>query len=284
MSQRDDIGTGSRNVIQEILLLLLLVFSFIVIAFGGHLASISWGIDQAIFLPSYFFYFWLILSVAMIVWLIIRPPARPIITRYFEFLWNDKKTWRWFIPILLALVVFIIFRYQAHLYGNGYLRISNFAQRAKPVFRWYEYGGTVIPYLFYKIILIFGVAKESAAQWAYQILSFFSGLTFVFVVIKIAELLTADSTKRLLILLLTLFTGFPLFFFGLVETYPLLITLGAAFAYLIIKVLKERESKYLYYLWGILILGLLVDLRFVTAIPAAVYLSVSVLSEKMGGI
>jgi len=283
MVQENNFNTEPFGRTLNIVLFSILTISLIIIAFGGEFIAISWGIDQAAFLPGYLYCSWLILSVAIIFWLLIRSPEKSIVTHYCDYLWNDKKTLTRLAFLLFILAIFIIFKYQAHLYGNGYIRISNFAQRAKPVFRWYEYGGAIIPYMLYKVIALLGLAKESAAELGYQIVSFFSGVSFLYIVLKIAELITADRTKRLLILLLALFSGFSFFFFGMVEVYPILIPLGAFFVYLVVKSLKERKSRYLYYLWGIIIVGLVINLQFLTAIPAAIYVTILHLQKKWEG-
>lgn len=282
MDQEDNVNAEAHRGALNVTLFFLLAISLIIVAFGGKFIAVNWGIDQAASLPTYLYLFWLILSVAVMLWLLIRPPEKSIITSYSDLLWNDRKNLARLIFLLFFLAIFVIFRYQAHLYGNGYIRISNFAQRAKPVFRWYECGGTIIPYLFYKVIPLLGFGKETAAEWGYRIVSFFSGVSFLLILFKIAELITADRTKRILILLLVLFSGFSLFFFGMIDVYPILVPLGALFVYIMIKLLKERNSIYLYYLWGLVILSLVINLQFLTAIPAAIYATISHLQKKWG--
>ena len=254
--------------------LAVLILTLALAIFGGQLVTINWGINQAEFLPAYLFYIWIILTVVVIAWLLIRRRSQPGMEKFVNSFWEDHILRSRLIFILGVLIIFVIFRYQAHLYGNGYIRISNFAQRTKPIFRWFEYGGTIIPYLFYKIMALTGIAKVSAASWGYSIVSFLSGVLFLLINFKIAEIVTPDNRNRALVVGLAIFSGMSFYFFGLVEVYPISIALGALFVYFLIKSMAGHKVSSLYFLWGTVIIGAVINVEFLTTVPAAIYVTI----------
>ncbi|MCX6830098.1 MAG: hypothetical protein NT002_12600, partial [candidate division Zixibacteria bacterium] len=158
---------ASIRTSRSLLLLSLLILSLVVPIFGEKIIRVNWGVNQLAYLPSGLHYLWILLAAALIGLIISSSGRQYLSDLLIKYLWGDKKRWgRIIIPVALVLL-FLVFRFQAHLYGNGYIRVGNLAQKTKPIFRWFEYGSTLIPYLLYYIIQLVGVVKESAAFWSY---------------------------------------------------------------------------------------------------------------------
>ena len=271
---------ASIRTSRSLLLPLLLILCFAAPIFGEKIFRVNWGVNQLAYLPIGLHYLWILLAAALIGLIMARPGRQYLGDLLIKYLWGGKKRWgRIIIPSALVLL-FLAFRFEAHLYGNGYMRVGNLAQKTKPIFRWFEYGSTLIPYFFYYIIQLVGVVKESAAFWSYQIISMLSGVPFWVLTLRISEHITADNKQRLIFLGMILFSGLSLFFFGMVENAPLLLPASALFVLLLLKSHQAPAAKNLFYLWGVLCLGVFLDVTFLAAFPAAIYATVHFVLKK----
>jgi tetratricopeptide (TPR) repeat protein len=256
-----------------IIFLILLIVSFTILAFGDKLTTNNWGLGQTALLPSTYFIGWLILAAVAIVLAIPVYPKSDFYDVIGEFLWGKYKIIGRLAGLAAALTLFILYRFDAHLLGDGYIRISNFAQTSQPIFKWYEYGSTVVPYFFYYTLLSFGVEKVPAAEWGYQITSFLAGIVFIYVVIEIAFVLFKDDYRRIIFSGLILFSGLSLFFFGMVENTPILIPILGLFLLSALKLNETGKRLYLLITWGVVLIGIFFHIYFLIAIPAALYLT-----------
>ncbi len=283
MEEKDtpEINSSSKATL---IFFMLVTLSFLIIAFAGHLITINWGINPAQLLPTSFFYLWLAIAIGVILLVYLKAESIGLYEKFTPYIWGNKRLIGRTFLIIALLGIFVIFRFEAHLLGNGYIRISNFAQRSKPVFRWFEFGGTFIPYILYQILNAVGIAKETAAEWGYQIVSFISGIAFAAILLSIAEIISKEIRKRFHFVLLILVTGLSLSFFGAVEVYSLLLPLAALFVLYLIKLFKEKSHKYLLILWIITVAGLFINLQFITAIPAALYATICYRRRFKGGL
>ncbi len=260
------------------------LLSCLILLLGSKLTEINWSLNSLSFFSNSLYVFWLILIVLSMVLLFINIKRHFIADFLNDYLWGGKKLWGQILFVVFALAIFYIFRFEAHLYGDGYIRVANFAQKAKPIFRWYEYGSTLLPYLFFQIISIFGVAKVTAGILAYQVMSILSGGIFVYFIIKISDLLYDDHHDKITSLFLILFSGAILMFFGMVENYPILMVLAAAFYYQIILFNRSNDIRKLIYLWLIAIIGIVFHFQSVTLIPVILYLTVKyIFHGRKGG-
>jgi tetratricopeptide (TPR) repeat protein len=264
-----EILASSTNIIVVILVFL----TFLLPVLGPGLILVDWGFNQIDYLPSALYYLWLLLALAAIIHLFMTPKAHFISDSLSPYLWGDKKAIGRTVLIVLALLLFILLRFDAHLYGNGYIRAGNFAQKTRPIFLWHEFGGTLIPYVLYQLIQSLGVAKVAASLWAYRIVSILSGGAFLYFLFMIAENIGNDDRKSLAFFLLIFFSGLTVFFFGMVENVPILLPAIAALIYLIIKLNQERKLKFALYVWIVSIAGVILDLQFITVLPTVLYLS-----------
>lgn len=249
----------------------LLLLTVILIAGGGKFLNVNWGIDQIGLFPTYIQIIWfalLLLSLAGTTsgWSGLGP-----MERLNRLLWEEKNAKvRWGLFGILALL-FIVFRFEAHLYGDAYIKISNLSQKAVPIFRWYEYGGNLLPYLLYLPLKASGVKPEIAAVWGFQTVSIFSGLIFLFTGHKIAEKISSDNNGKTLFYCLILFSGLTLFSFGMAEVYAPLLPLAALFILQAFRYYETRNTKNLLLLFLIAVIGLFFNLLFLAVLPSAIF-------------
>jgi len=275
-SKNSDKLLSSQNVV----VLLLVLCSYIILFWGHTFTEINWGLDQIKYLPGSLFIIWIVVSIISIVLLLVNIRKHFISDLLADFLWGNKKLWGRWLFVFFGMALFFCFRFEAHLYGESYIRIANLAQKSHPIFRWYEFGGTFIPYIFYQIITLLGVAKVAASIWAYQLLSIISGGIFLFFSIKISDLLYEDYHDKITSLFLIMLSGLIMMFFGMVENYPVLLTLVVIFIYLAALARKSSAKKYLYYLWTIVFIGMIIDFQSVTFVPPLLFVTMKLFMKR----
>ncbi|UCD95363.1 MAG: hypothetical protein JSU69_04770, partial [Candidatus Zixiibacteriota bacterium] len=271
---------GATDSISNIAIIVLIIFTLALPIFGPGLAQVDWGFNQISYLPAALYYLWLLLAVALVALLFLTPRSHFLSAATAKYLWGDKKVIGRAALAAAALIVFFVFRFDAHLFGNGYIRTANFAQKPEPIFRWFEYGGTIIPYALYQIIHALGTAKITAAVRAYQIISFASGIWYLLICLKISEHVSDDDNDRVGFFALTLFTGLTMFFFGMIENSPLLLPMIAAFVYFILKHVRLKRPDYVIYIWVLSLIGILLDARMIPLIPASIFVTLDHLIKR----
>ncbi|MEW5922918.1 MAG: hypothetical protein AB1746_02925, partial [Candidatus Zixiibacteriota bacterium] len=271
-----DAFSGPLNITIVILAFVILIIP----AVGPLLIRFNWGFNALNFLPKALYYLWFPVAAGIMALFIFAPREHFVSVATARYFWGDKKLIGRLAVIVIALAIFVIFRFEAHLFGNGYIRIGNYAQRTIPVFRWFEFGDTYLFYALYSSMTAVGMAKVAAAQWAYQLMSFIAGGIFIYFSFKIAESIFETDDDRLTALLLMLFSGLSLFFFGLIENYTILLVIAIIQIYWYIRLSGTRERKYIYLIWGTAIIGMILNFQFITFIPANLYLTFKTLIKR----
>ncbi|MCP4705210.1 MAG: hypothetical protein GY865_11410 [candidate division Zixibacteria bacterium] len=266
---------------QNIVILLLVLCSYLILYLGYTFTEINWGIDQVTYLSENLYIFWIIISIVSII-LLLAGIKKHILSDFLaDFLWGDKKIWGRWLVVILSMFLFYYFRFEAHLYGEGYIRIGNLAQKSKPLILWHEFGSVYIPYLFYQALVTMGMAKMAASIWAYQLLSILSGGIFLFFSIKISDLLYENYHDKITSLFLMMLSGITMMFFGMVDNYSILLPFAGIAVYLIVKTIQTSNKKYLTYLWGITLLGIVINFQFITFMPPLLFVSIKLLVKRV---
>ena len=268
----------------NIIVLLLVLCSYIFLYWGHTFSERNWGLDQITYLSSSQYIFWIIISVISVLLLLVGIKKHFISDLLYDFLWGGKKLYGRWLVVILGMAIFFYFRFEAFLYGDGYIRIGNFAQKGQPLFHWYEFGSTYIPYIFYQIIILFGVTKLAASILAYQLVSVLSGGFFLLFSIKISDLLYDNYHDKITSLFLLMLSGISMMFFGLVENFPILLAAGILFIYLLALTINSSNKKYLYYLLALTLIGVMINFQFITFVPLLIYVIIKsfIKREKTG--
>jgi len=235
--------------------------------------SQNWGFNSLDFVPGYLYYIWLVLSIAIIALYLISPARHSVSVLLEKYFWGEKKKIGRPAAAGVALVVALVFHFGAHLFGEGYIDLSNFAQRARPIIQWHEFGATVIPYSLYWLLNAIGLEKIVAAAWSYKSLSFISGLIYIFFTFRIADKISDDIDDKIAFLFLTWFSGISLLFFGFIGKIPMLIGLGVIFIDSLIDLSRARDRKKLLLIWLVAVIGIIFDLLFISVLPVLAYIT-----------
>lgn len=253
---------------------LVVVIAVIFLALFGHFwINQNWGFNSLDIVPGYLYYIWLVLSIGIIALYLISPDRHSVSVLLEKYFWGEKKKIGRLVTAGVALIVALVFHYEAHLFGEGYIDISNFAQRARPIIQWHEFGVTAIPYSLYWLLNAIGLEKIVAAAWSYKSISFISGLIYIFFTFRIADKISDDVDDKIAFLFLTWFSGISLLFFGFVGKTPMLIALGVIFIELLIDLSRARNRKKLLLIWLVSIIGIIFDLMFISVLPVLAYIT-----------
>ena len=257
----------------NLIFIALALFLFAVHFIGGFDQSGPWGINNLSCFPLIFKIIWLALALFVTLFFFVAPPRHYISDWLTPWLWGARKQIGRILIPAAAIIFFILLRYTAHLYDDGYALIGNIAQRNKTVFELTSYGATMVPYLVYQLVHLLVSDKITAGIWAYQIVSFISGGTFIYISILIAERAFTDPHKRLTFGFFLLFSGASLYFFGLIDNHLLLWPVMALFIYYTLALFKEPKRKFLLYLWIVTIVGIFIHVQFVAVLPGLLFIT-----------
>jgi len=167
--------------------------------------------------------------------------------------------------IVLAGLVFGLFRCRTHLLGDGYLLLRSFEQGSHfisnaPLF-------LQLTDLLKKFTSHF---LEFSVRNAFQVMSITSGMFFVLFLFILSRRLGKQIEERVLIFLGIITLGLIQLFFGYVETYPPLSPLLLFYIYSSVRLLKSQDSLVvpLTIFW----LLILLHLTALSLAPSALYL------------
>ncbi len=261
---------SEKKTIFEYLSYLAIAVSVILILFGVDIFKNSWGLSGLHYLPSYVLYVWVGLIVLSLIPLVLKKSIWPF-SILEKHLWRpeySKIQWTW---LGLIIVIFWLLRIQGHFWGNGYINLGNFARHDVTIFRWYEYGGTLVPWFIYKFFVLIGISKMAAALWGYRLISSASGAVYIICAHRLARLLSDDDRTRTGFLWLVVFGGQLLFFMGMLENYTLLPAIFMVQTVLTVKRHISGSTNDLLKLWLVTTIGVFADFMFICTLPAVMY-------------
>ncbi len=239
--------------------------------FGSHLFNNNWSFNQWQSLPSWFPPVW-ILSFAVV----------------FVVLWRFQEPLgelfgnRLAAAIGLAVILFLTiwFRFDSFVYGSGNLRVGQIAQTEHIIYRWFEFGSTVIAVFFYKIWLLFGTANDTAGVLGWRTLTYFSTAFSLLGSAFLVGEMTQDRARRLLLFLVVFFGGQTVLYFGFIGLQPVIIPVTIWFAFFAWRGVSRKSALSLLWLWLITALGVFLHFSLAYLVPAAVYFTFVILIKR----
>ncbi len=236
--------------------------------------SRAWGFNHLIFLPQGFTYGFFAIAIFILI--------IPLIKNSEE--WGSRLV-GWFsnaffesphhilYRIILALLMMSIFTVLAaptHFLGEGYAVINNIISDSGIIYKWSEIGIT----WFIKLIgSVLGPRDEETVRLAFQGISIISGAISIYMIFFIAELMTSEGIKRVLIVSASILSGSLLLFFGYIEYYPLLWMFSIFLLYSGLRYLKQKHG--LVFVWLFLLVGMTMHLQMIIFSPAVLYISLA---------
>ncbi len=253
--------------------IILIAVTLILSVFGTNIFGTDWGFNQVHYFSTAFFYIWIVAFIGLFALLFIEPKKHFFSVLLEDYFWGKHSVIGRIVFIIIALLIFIFFKIEAFLYGDGYLHIANFYGKTKPIFPPGEYGATIVPYFLFPILKSLGIDAIDAIVHSFRILSWLSGAVFIVTAFKTAELVSDDNDDKIAFFLLLIFSGIILFFFGFMETAPLTLAVASAFAWLVFKLDRTKRNELLIYLWLLFLFGLFLRFQFITFLPPLTYIT-----------
>ncbi|UCD63861.1 MAG: tetratricopeptide repeat protein [Candidatus Zixiibacteriota bacterium] len=171
--------------------------------------------------------------------------------------------------LLVMVVLFYLLRTPLHFTGDGYHLLNAFGGLSTYQTAVTKFGSV---WLVRGVQSLFGEFTYESARSAFQIISIASGAVVVFAVVQIAGEITADPVKRALALVVLLFSGSMLIFFGHVEFYPMVWAVGSVWFWQCLRGLNRRPR--LAVLVPLFLAGVFFHVEFFSFLPAMLYLVV----------
>lgn len=222
---------------------------------------ISWGFSFFIFYPVFLKYLFLVAVLLLfipyintkIAWLVgnwLRLNVAPYI--------KDGAV------IILFLILFCTSLTATHFLGDGYLWLRTIPSGYP------AYASEILNlFLHHNLFLLLNKIIMSGALFVYRLTSIVSGLLFIYILIRLTDCLFIDQSKKTLLFLITITSGFMQIFFGYVEHYPILFATILLYFYASINYLKNKTGP----IWPAISLGLSLPFHLISLLlfPSLIY-------------
>ncbi len=263
-------ASAKNNVVISGYFLMVLLFIIRFIPFF-NLDGRFWGFNHLIFLSNAFAIIYAVIAIIALILPFFRQTSQiseAFIDGFSEIFFESKYKYIHrliFIAVLSAF--FIIFAAPTHFLGDGYTALSNLASDSGTVLRWSEKGITLLHSIVQSLL---GPKNKQTSLLTFQIMAIFSEVISIWFFFLIAEFLSDNKSKRVLIFFTSVLSGILLLFFGYVENYPLIWIALTGFVYFGLRYMTSGRS-----LAGglfFLVLGIFIHLQMSILIPAFVFL------------
>lgn len=238
-----------------------LVGGFLVLHLLAKVFDISsvWGVNFLSFYPD-----WVTLLFVPVALVLFHPAAQRGIHAWFGRNTTALDFWlpgrdgllRRLLLVIALLCGFIFLRSATHLLGDGYLYLRELplGESSVEVRMGHEPAIMRLASLIYHVCNRFGWPAGSA----YRVLSVLAGLLHTTIAFHVASTIGHNRRERLFTLALLLTPGCVQFFFGYVETYPLIMPTTLLYLWLCLRALDSDHSPWL----AAVVLGLGITLHF----------------------
>ena len=230
-----------------------------------------WGINHLAFLPSgWWIVYWV--TVAVVTSLAFLRDPTPRLDRTIDSISDwlfERGLWPRVIVITVFATLFIVFRTQVQLLGDGYTWLAIFGSGGQYISKWAEQGGI---WLLRLIQMSLGGYTQSTASLGFQVISIFSGIAYVAISFSVIKEVVTHSRARFFGLVLLWGSGILLMFFGYAEFYPPVWPLALAFALAIFRGINS--VRWLVLSGATLALGTLMHIQMIVLSPPLVFLLV----------
>ncbi len=250
--------------------LTLLIFALFVAA---HLLGIGpldsvWSLSHWSATPVVGIIIWAI-TTAIFGFLIIRLAAKKI----------TSPAWLHWLIVPVFVAVAVLLRFDSFVYGGGNLRIAEFTDSSRIIYRWFELGSIAVAGKLFHSLRAMEVPTREAAVNGWMIWSLVMATVSAIGAVKLSSLLTQSMVKRCFLALLVLFGGHSLVLFGYTGVEASIPTAVIWFAVAAAGYSIRRSLGWLGLCWGIAAVGLLFHVSLLMLLPGCVYLT----AQHFGG-
>ncbi len=244
---------------------------------GHHLFDNNWSFYHFDSIPTWYFFLWISVFISSIV---IFFNYQKSFGRFIDGKLNAR------VAGVALFLLFIIFRYDSFVFGDGNLRINQIGITENIFIRWFEFGSIWTVKIIYEIINFVGSyfdnfnqptvyrLKLFAAANAWIVFSYISIILAAISAFKITHELSPDHSRRWLIFVILFFGPQSLLYFGYTGLEPVIVAFIYWFALFAIKLSYRFTTNRLMMLWLIQLLAIFFHISLVILIPASIYISI----------
>lgn len=200
-----------------------------------------WGFNHLLFLPPFSLYAYL--AGGIIVLALFTPPLNRKCERIFSLiadgLFSGRFHIKWGVITAIALIVFWMMRIPIGLLGDGYSQIYNIGGDLPVVFKWSDFGAIKVIHFISYLLPFSGI---ELGKYSYGLVSVLSGTATLMFYGLLTREFVEENVNRLFILLMLIFSGSLLLFFGYIENYPVIWPLIVGYLYFAIRFLKGKNN------------------------------------------
>jgi hypothetical protein len=195
-----------------------------------------------------------------------------VVIESFSQVFFDSKRRLYYRGIVVGAVtvLFVLFRMPTHFLGDGYTYLADLGSSTGHWTRWSEGGAMGIVLA---IQTLFKERSEGIVEGIYQSLSILSGFISLWYYFLIANVVSQETTKRVLTFFVLILSPMILMFFGYVESYPVM--LAPLFGSLYYSLRYAEEGDGLGLAVFLCLVAVALHLQAILLVPGIFYLMLS---------
>lgn len=175
--------------------------------------------------------------------------------------------------LLVIIILLILCQFDSFLFANGNNRVAQIAQTDYIIHRWFEYGSSLLVTGFYELFELFGMAKETAAVFAWSTLLWISTLLSLWGSVVLTGEFTKRTEIRFWLFLIIFFGPQTLAYMGLLGPNVTIIPVVIWLTIFAFRSMKNRSLSSLVMVWLVTIIGVLSNHLAALLVPAAIYVT-----------
>lgn len=256
-------ATGSNR--SELIVVFLIALLFISARiFGSNYFGDSWSLEQWRFLPIWYSLGWLVFFVTATTLVYLKSDQ---IASFF----NSRL--KIISGLLSIILIIVLMQFDSVVHAGGNLTIAQFSQTEHVIYRWYEFGSSIIIFQLYHLYDFLGMQANEASFYALKTFLYLTVIVSMIGTLLLTAELSSRATHRFWYFLIIFFGPQSLAFFGLIGSELIVIPATIWFGLFAVRTFRQRSITSLVTVWIILIVSVLLHYSAAVLFPAAVYVT-----------
>lgn len=242
--------------------------------FGPGLFFNNWSFTHWQYLPWYYGPLWIVsLAIACVA-----------AYRYADRMarWFVRRRVRWAAGIAL-LVIFWLMRFDSFVFGGANAQIGAISHAERlggvVIYRWFAFGVTLVADQFHTVLTSLGVEITRAGVLVWQVFAFAATALSIPAAWRVSSALSVDYSRRVWLFALVFFGPQTLLYFGYIGHGPIIVAFSLWVGARALEAMVSTDRRTLVLMWLTLAIAVVFHVSLAYLLPAAVYVSLHVLSN-----